>query len=40
MVTVTAADDALTQFQGGLVMGAWALEFLTAALVVTRKRDA
>jgi hypothetical protein len=39
MVAVTAADDALTQFQGGLVMGAWALAFLAAALVVTRKRD-
>ncbi|MBP2215083.1 ABC transporter permease [Arthrobacter sp. CAN_C5] len=39
MVAVTAAEDALTQLQGGLVMGAWALAFLAAALIVTRKRD-
>ncbi|WP_159802493.1 ABC transporter permease [Arthrobacter zhaoguopingii] len=39
MVAVTAADDALTQLQGGLVMGAWALAFLAAALIVTKKRD-
>ncbi len=39
MVAVTAAEDALTQLQGGLVMGAWALAFLAAALIVTKKRD-
>ncbi|WP_434992189.1 ABC transporter permease [Arthrobacter sp. Ld5] len=39
MVAVTAADNALTQFQGGLVMGVWALAFLAAALIVTKKRD-
>ncbi|MHA7263950.1 ABC-2 transporter permease [Arthrobacter sp. TMN-37] len=39
MVAVTAAEGALTQVQGGLVMGAWSLAFLAAALIVTRKRD-
>ncbi len=39
MVAVTAAEGALTQLQGGLVMGAWALAFLAAALIVTKRRD-
>lgn len=39
MVAVTTAEDALTQWEGGLVMGAWALVLLVLALVVAKKRD-
>jgi ABC-type transport system involved in multi-copper enzyme maturation permease subunit len=33
------ADDALTQLQGGLVLGAWALVPFLAAAVLIRRRD-
>ncbi|MHA7280029.1 ABC transporter permease [Arthrobacter sp. MDT2-2] len=39
MVAITTADDALTQWEGGLVMGAWALVLLVLALVAAKKRD-
>ncbi|MEG9246833.1 ABC transporter permease [Arthrobacter sp. Soc17.1.1.1] len=39
MVAITTADGALPPLQGGLTMAAWALVLMTAALVVTRKRD-
>ncbi|MFJ6002226.1 ABC transporter permease [Arthrobacter sp. NPDC092385] len=39
MVAVATAEDALTQWEGGLVMGAWALVLLVIALVVAKKRD-
>lgn len=39
LVSITTADDALTQWEGGLVMGAWALVLLVVALLVTKKRD-
>lgn len=39
MVAVTVAEDALTQWQGGLVMAAWALVLLVVALAVAKKRD-
>ncbi|WP_104116517.1 ABC transporter permease [Arthrobacter sp. B1805] len=39
MVAVEVAEDALTQWQGGLVMAAWALVLLVIALVVAKKRD-
>jgi hypothetical protein len=39
LVAITIDDGALTQLEGGLVMGAWALVLLVVALVVTRKRD-
>jgi hypothetical protein len=39
MVAVTTLEDALTQWQGGLVMGAWALVLLVIALLVAKKRD-
>jgi hypothetical protein len=39
MVAITTADDALTQWEGGLVMGAWALVLLVVALVTAKKRD-
>lgn len=39
MVAVEAAEDALTQWEGGLVMGAWALVLLILSLIVTKKRD-
>ncbi|WP_434995336.1 ABC transporter permease [Arthrobacter sp. Ld5] len=39
MVAVMVEDDALTQLQGGLVMGVWALVLLVVSLLVTKKRD-
>lgn len=39
MVAIETAEDALTQWEGGLVMAAWALVLLVTALVVARKRD-
>jgi hypothetical protein len=39
MVAVTTMEDALTQWEGGLVMGAWALVLLVIALLVAKKRD-
>lgn len=39
LVAVQVADDALTQLQGGLVMGAWALVLLVAACLTTMRRD-
>lgn len=39
LVAIEIADDALTQLQGGLVMGAWALVPLLAATVLLRRRD-
>ncbi|MCU1633250.1 MAG: transporter permease [Micrococcaceae bacterium] len=39
MVAVTTADEALTQWEGGLVMGAWALVLLVVALITAKKRD-
>ena len=39
MVAVMVEEDALTQWQGGLVMGAWALVLLVIALAVAKKRD-
>lgn len=39
MVALTIAEDALNQWQGALVLGAWALVLLVISLVVTRKRD-
>ncbi len=39
MLAITAAEDALTQWEGGLVMGAWALVLLLVSLLVTKVRD-
>jgi len=39
LVAIEIADEALTQLQGGLVLGAWALAALLVSLVVTRRRD-
>lgn len=39
LIATQVADDALTQFQGGLVMGAWAVIPLIAAIVVLKRRD-
>ncbi len=39
LVAITTESDALTQWEGGLVMGAWALVLLVVSLVVTQKRD-
>lgn len=39
MVAVTASEDALSRWEGGLVMGAWALLLLVVALLVAKKRD-
>jgi hypothetical protein len=39
LVAIEITDDALTQFQGGLVLGAWALVTLAVSLIVTRQRD-
>jgi hypothetical protein len=39
MVAITTADEALTQWEGGLVMGAWALVLLVVALIAAKKRD-
>ncbi|WP_104181564.1 ABC transporter permease subunit [Arthrobacter sp. B0490] len=39
LVAITTQSDALTQWEGGLVMGAWALVLLVVSLVVTQKRD-
>ncbi|MBG6225252.1 hypothetical protein IWX63_001824 [Arthrobacter sp. CAN_A2] len=39
LIAISTGSDELTQFQGGLVMAAWALVLLVASLVVTRKRD-
>lgn len=39
LVTVTTYDGDLTQWEGGLVMAAWALGLLVIALLVAKKRD-
>lgn len=39
MVAVMTSDGDLSQWEGGLVMGAWALVLLVLSLVVTKKRD-
>lgn len=39
LVAVQITGDALTQFQGGLVMGAWALVLLIAASIAIKARD-
>lgn len=39
LVAIEITDDALTQFQGGLVLGAWAVVALVVSLIVTRQRD-
>ena len=39
MVAITIADGALDQWQGALVLGAWALVMLVVSLLVTKKRD-
>lgn len=39
LIAITIDDDALTQLQGGLVMGAWALVLLVISVIVTKKRD-
>ncbi|TYD00504.1 ABC transporter permease [Arthrobacter echini] len=39
MVSITTLEDDLTQWEGGLVMGAWALGLLLVALLVAKKRD-
>ncbi|GAB3528500.1 ABC transporter permease [Arthrobacter monumenti] len=39
LVSVQIAGDALTQLQGGLVMGAWALVLLVAASIAIKFRD-
>lgn len=39
MVAITIAEGALTQWQGALVLAAWALVLLLTSLIVTRKRD-
>jgi len=39
LIAITTADDALTQWEGGLVMGAWALVLLVVSLVVAKRRD-
>ncbi|GAA1126632.1 ABC transporter permease [Arthrobacter flavus] len=39
MVAVTASEEALSRWEGGLVMGAWALLLLVIALLVAKKRD-
>ena len=39
LVAITAEEGALTQWQGGLVLGAWALVLLVASLLVARRRD-
>ncbi|MHA7282431.1 ABC-2 transporter permease [Arthrobacter sp. TMS2-4] len=39
LIAISTEGDALTQLQGGLVMGAWALVLLVISLLVTKKRD-
>ena len=39
LIAITIDDGALTQLEGGLVMGAWAVVLLVLSLVVTKKRD-
>ena len=39
MVAITTVEDGLTQWQGALVLGGWALVLLVLSLIVTRKRD-
>lgn len=39
MVVITTLEDQLTQWEGGLVMAAWALGLLVIALLVAKKRD-
>lgn len=39
LIAITIDDGALTQLEGGLVMGGWALLLLVISLVVTKKRD-
>jgi ABC-2 type transport system permease protein len=39
LVAIEIAEDALTQLQGGLIMGAWALVPLLAAAVLLKRRD-
>ncbi|THJ68678.1 ABC transporter permease [Arthrobacter echini] len=39
LVAIEIMDDDLTQWEGGLVMAAWALGLLIVALLVAKKRD-
>ena len=39
LVALDIAEDALNQWQGGLVLAAWAAVLLVAALVVAKRRD-
>ncbi|WP_312178782.1 ABC transporter permease subunit [Arthrobacter sp.] len=39
LVALEIAEDALNQWQGGLVLAAWAVVLLVIALVVTKRRD-
>lgn len=39
MVAITTVEDGLTQGQGALVLGGWALVLLVLSLIVTKKRD-
>ena len=39
LIAITTADGALTQWEGGLVMAAWALILLAVSLIVTKQRD-
>lgn len=39
LVAIDIADDALNQWQGGLVMAAWAVGLLVISLIVAKRRD-
>ncbi len=39
LIAITTADGQLTQWEGGLVMAAWALVLLVVSLVITKRRD-
>ncbi|HET7414934.1 MAG TPA: ABC transporter permease subunit [Arthrobacter sp.] len=39
LVAIEIADDALNQWQGGLVMAAWAVGLLVISLIVAKRRD-
>ncbi len=39
LVATNISDGALTQLEGGLVLGGWAVVLLAAALIVTKRRD-
>jgi hypothetical protein len=39
LVAIEIADDALNQWQGGLVMAAWAVGLLVLSLIVAKRRD-